>query len=167
MLVKSAEVQCRGPLTKSAIQQPSIRAFMEDLTLTTPNVPGSRQILKGLEELNTWSRMTFKPVESRFLVLKKGKVTNKFHFTFGSTQILSITNKPVKSLGKVFDCSLKDTAAIQSINQELEAWLAKVDKSSLPGKFNAWVFKHGIFPRILWPLMVYEVPISTVEGFER
>lgn len=39
MLVKSAEVQCRGPLTKSAIRQPSIRAFMEDLTLTTPNVP--------------------------------------------------------------------------------------------------------------------------------
>lgn len=30
MLVKSAEVECRGPLTKSGIRQPPIRAFMDD-----------------------------------------------------------------------------------------------------------------------------------------
>jgi len=42
-----------------------------------------------------------------------------------------------------------------------------VDKSGLPGKFKAWIYQHGILPRILWPLLVYEVPISTVEGFER
>jgi len=73
----------------------------------------------------------------------------------------------VKSLGKVFNCSLRDTAAINATNQDLEAWLATVDKSGLPGKFKAWVYQHGILPRILWPLLVYEVPISTVEGFER
>ena len=105
MLAKSAEVQCRGPLTKSGIRQPPIRAFMDDLTVTTPNVPGGRWILKGLEELTTWARMTFKPAKSRSLVLKKGKVTTKFHFTLGSVQIPFITDKPVKSLGKVFDCS--------------------------------------------------------------
>lgn len=49
---------------------------------------------------------------------KKRKVTNKFHLTLGSTQIPSITNRPVKSLGKVFDCILKDKAVIQSTNQE-------------------------------------------------
>ncbi|CAJ1076455.1 uncharacterized protein LOC119791846 [Xyrichtys novacula] len=67
----------------------------------------------------------------------------------------------------MFSCSLKDTAAIQSTNQELEAWLVAVDKSGLPGKFKAWVYQHGILPRILWPLLVYEVPISTIESFER
>jgi len=61
MLVKSAEVQCRGPLTKSGIQQPPITAFMDDVTVTTTSVPGSRQILKGLEEMITWVRMSFKP----------------------------------------------------------------------------------------------------------
>lgn len=70
-------------------------------------------------------------------MLKKGKVTNRFHFTLGSTRIPSITEKPVKSLGKVFDCSLKDTAAIQTTNRELEAWLTTLDRSGLPGKFKA------------------------------
>ncbi|XP_067280778.1 uncharacterized protein [Pseudorasbora parva] len=167
MLVKSAEVQCRGPLTKSGIRQPPIRAFMDDLMVTTPHEPGGRWILKGLEEMTSWARMCFKPAKSRALVLKKGKVSNKFSFTLGKTQIPSITDKPVKSLGKVFDCSLKDTAAIHAPNIELEGWLAAVDKSGLPGKFKAWIYQHGILPRILWPLLIYEVPISTIEGFER
>jgi len=61
---------------------------------------------------------SFKPVKSRSLVLKKGKTTDKFRFALGSTQIPSITEKPVKRLGKVFDCSFRD-----SINQshQLEA----------------------------------------------
>ena len=41
-----------------------------------------------------------------------------------------------------------------------------VDKFGLPGKFKAWIYQHGMLPRILWPLLVYDVPISTVEGFE-
>jgi len=76
MLVKSAEVQCRGPLTKSGVRQPPIRAFMDDLTVMTTFVPGSRWILKGLEEMITWARMSFKPMKSRSLVLKKGKTAS-------------------------------------------------------------------------------------------
>ncbi|KAL1248724.1 hypothetical protein QQF64_022042 [Cirrhinus molitorella] len=40
VLVKAAEVECRGPL--SGTQQPPIRAFMDDLTVTTSLVPGCR-----------------------------------------------------------------------------------------------------------------------------
>lgn len=61
MLVKSAEPECRGPKTKSGIRHPPIRAFMDDLTVTTVAVPGCRWILQGLERLTTWARMRFKP----------------------------------------------------------------------------------------------------------
>ncbi|XP_056097411.1 uncharacterized protein LOC130076370 [Rhinichthys klamathensis goyatoka] len=165
MLVKSAE-HCRGPLSKSGVRQPPIRAFMDDLTVTTTSVPGCRWILNGLQELMSWARMNFKPAKSRSLVLMKGKVTDKFHFSLGTTKIPSLTEEPVKSLGKVFNCSLRDAASIKATNQDLETWLAAVDKSGLPGKFKAWIYQHGILPRILWPLLVYEVPISTVESFE-
>ncbi len=80
MVVKSAEVECRGPLTKSGIRQPPIRAYMDDLTITTTSVPGSRWILQGLERVITWARMSFKPSKSRSMVLKKGKVVDKFCF---------------------------------------------------------------------------------------
>ncbi|XP_062387675.1 uncharacterized protein LOC134076569 [Sardina pilchardus] len=167
MLVKSAEVECRGPLTKSGTRQPPIRAFMDDLTVTTTSVPGCRWILKVLEQLISWARMEFKPAKSRALVVRKGKVTDRFRFSVGGTPIPSVTEKPVKSLGKMFDSTLKDTAALQATSSELGTWLSAVDKSGLPGKFKAWIYQHGILPRLLWPLLVYEVPLTTVEVFER
>ncbi|KAL6469714.1 hypothetical protein MHYP_G00208330 [Metynnis hypsauchen] len=167
MIVKSAEVECRGPLTKSGVRQPPIRAFMDDLTVTTTSVPGSRWILQGLEKLITWARMSFKPAKSRSLVLKKGKVTDRYRFSLAGATIPSITEQPVKSLGKLFHCSLKDSSSIQRTSKELEGWLRCVDRSGLPGRFKAWIYQHSILPRILWPLLVYAVPITTVEAMER
>ena len=100
--------------------------------------------------------MRFKPAKSRSMVLRKGKVEDKFNIT--GTAIPTITEKPVKSLGKVFDSSLRDTTSIQSTCTELDGWRKSVDKSGLPGKFKAWVYQYGILPRILWPLLVYAVP---------
>ncbi|XP_063056077.1 uncharacterized protein LOC134450154 [Engraulis encrasicolus] len=167
MLTKSAEPECRGPRMNSGQRQPPIRAFMDDLTVTTESVPGCRWILKGLEKMMEWARMRFKPAKSRSMVLRKGKVEDKFRFNITGTAIPTITEKPVKSLGKVFDSSLKDATSIQTTCAELEGWLKAVDKSGLPGKFKAWVYQHGILPRILWPLLVYAVPVSTVETLER
>ncbi|KAF7653375.1 hypothetical protein LDENG_00083870 [Lucifuga dentata] len=138
MLVKPAEVECRGPLTKSGVHQ-NLRSYhhQKDLMVTTTSVPGCRWILQGLVGLIAWARMWFKPAKSRALVLKQGKVMDKFCFSLGGIQILSITEKPVRSLGKVFDCTLNDTASLQSTRGELESWLMAVDKSGLPGKFKA------------------------------
>lgn len=66
IVVKSAEVECRGPLTKSGVRQPPIRAYMDDLTVTTSLVPGSRWILQGLGRIISWGRM-------KFASLKEGK----------------------------------------------------------------------------------------------
>ncbi|XP_035990671.1 uncharacterized protein LOC118562404 [Fundulus heteroclitus] len=167
MVVKSAEVECRGPLTKSGVRQPPIRAYMDDLTVTTASVPGCRWILHGLEKLISWARMSFNPSKSRSMVLKKGKVMDKFRFSISGTVIPTITEQPVKSLGKLFDSTLKDSVAIQKASLELGAWLTKVDKSGLPGRFKAWIYQHSILPRILWPLLIYAVPMTAVESLER
>lgn len=89
--------------------------FMDDLTVTTTSVPGARWILQGLETLMSWARMRFKTAKSRSLVLKKGKIADKFCFCLGEHQILSVTEKPVKSLGKVFNCSLNDRDTIKAV----------------------------------------------------
>ncbi|KAK1879795.1 Serine protease HtrA-like [Dissostichus eleginoides] len=101
--VKSVE----GPLRKSGLRQPPIRVFMDDLSVTTTSVPGARWVLQGLEKLVAWARMSFKPTKSQSLVLKRGKVIDKYRFRVGEDQIPSVT-EPVKSLGKVFNCSQKD-----------------------------------------------------------
>lgn len=114
----------------------------------------------------SWACMSFKPAKSRPLVLKKGKVTDRFPFRQGEHQILSVAEEPVKSLGKCFNCSLNDKGFIKVNSADPEGWLRTVDKSGLPGRFKVWVYQHGILPRILWPLLNYEVPMTLVKGFE-
>ena len=77
MLVKAAEVECRGPLSRSGVHQSPIRAYMDDLTVMTTSVMGGRWLLKGLERNMTWARMYFKPAKSRSLVLKKARSWRK------------------------------------------------------------------------------------------
>ena len=167
MLVKAAEVECRGPLSRSGVRQSPIRAYMDDLTVTTTSVMGGRWLLKGLERNMTWARMYFKPAKSRSLVLKKGKVMEKVGFIVAGETIPTLSEKPIKSLGKTFNSSLKDTAAKQKTIKDLEEWLTKIDKSGLPGRFKAWLFQRAVLPRILWPLLVYDIPITIVESLER
>ena len=45
--------------------------------------------------------------------------------------------------------------------------MGKIDKSGLPGRFKAWLYQHAALPRIMWPLTVYSVPITTMEAMER
>lgn len=111
--------------------------------------------------------MSINPAKSKSLVLRKGKVTDRFHFTLGDPKIPSVSEKPGKSLGNFFTSNLKDTAARQVTSNDLVTWLKAVDKSGLPGKFKAWIYQHGILPRLLWPLLIYEISLTIVEGFER
>lgn len=78
-----------------------------------------------------------------------------------------MSEKPVKSFGKLFPGDLKDTASRQATGDDLNSWLSAVDRSGLPGKFKASICQHRTLPRLLWPLLVNEVPISTVETFKR
>ena len=45
--------------------------------------------------------------------------------------------------------------------------LVNIDKTGLSGKFKAWIFQHGLLPRLIWPLMLYDIALTTVEGMER
>lgn len=81
--------------------------------------------------------------------------------------IPSVAEKPVKHLGKVYTSDLKDTTAQQACANDLSTWLTTVDKSGLPGKFKAWIYQHGILPRLLRPVLMYEVPITTMESYDR
>lgn len=167
LLVKSAETKSRGPVLSSGVKQPPTRAFMDDMTVTAKSVPEGRWMLEDLSNLIKWARMKFKPTKSRSLVLKKGKVENKYRFRIGADTIPTLTDNPVKSLGKWFRACLNDKEAVSDMLQQTTVWMKATDRSGLPGRFKTWCFQHGILPRILWPLLIYEVPMSTVEGLER
>ena len=45
--------------------------------------------------------------------------------------------------------------------------MRSINKTGQPGKFNAWINQHGVLPRIAWPLLLYEITLTTVEKLER
>jgi hypothetical protein len=56
--------------------------------------------------------MEFKPAKSRSLSIKKGK-SCIVEFTIGSKKFPAVFLDPVKSLGRIYVATLKDTKAIQ------------------------------------------------------
>ena len=75
--------------------------------------------------------------------------------------------KPVKSLGRWYDASLNDKGQCKELRQEMIRGISGIDRSGLPGKLKLWCLQFGLLPRLMWPLTVYEVPISKVEKLER
>ena len=123
-------------------------------------------VVKIIRSVIKWARMKFNPKKSRTLVIKKGKVLKNFVFKISDERIPTVSEAPVKSLGKMFDDTLKDGNTKLSAIAQIEKWLLSVDESELPGKFKVWIFQHDILPRILWPLMLYDFPLSTVERWK-
>ena len=109
----------------------------------------------------------FNHFESRSFVMKKRRTADKFRFSIAGTMIPTLSECPVKSLGKIFNIILRDTNDVRAAVGDLELWLARVDKSGLPSRFKAWLYQHVVLPRILWLLFVYDSPMTVVETMER
>jgi len=167
LIIKAASRESRGPKTNTGIRLPSNRGFMDDMTVTTETHIQARWILQALGETVRWARMAFKPRKSRYLIVKKGKVTEKFKMTIQDEDIPSVISNPIKCLGKWFDSTLTDKNSQARLKQQVEEGLRRIDKAGLPGKFKAWIYQHGLLARLVWPLMVNEIPISCVERLEQ
>ena len=167
LLINATKRETRGPKTTSGVYMPSTRGFMDDLTITTQTHVQARWMLSALEEATTWARMKFKPRKSRGLIIKKGQPTQRFNLQVQGEDIPSIMDNPIKCLGKWYDATLQDGENIKRINNQLKEGLKAIDRTGLPGKFKAWLFQNGLLPRLMWPLMLYEIATSAVEGLER
>ncbi|XP_069105862.1 uncharacterized protein [Argopecten irradians] len=83
-----------------------------------------------LEDIVTWARMKFKPTKSRSLVLKAGRVKEERFKVVGS-DIPTISEKPVQSLGKWFDDSLNDRNSVVEMRRQADEWMKTVDGKAL------------------------------------
>ena len=82
-------------------------------------------------------------------------------------EIPSIVGNLINCLGKWFNESLTDKESIEDTKKKLLSRLKTVDGSGLPGKYKAWIYQHGILPRLLWLLLINDIVTTTVEAMER
>ena len=64
MILKSDEIQCRGPKADDGTKSHPCRAFMDGITVMTQFITSTKWILKTLEETANWAHMFFKPEKS-------------------------------------------------------------------------------------------------------
>ncbi|XP_078621248.1 uncharacterized protein LOC144887724 [Branchiostoma floridae x Branchiostoma japonicum] len=141
--------------------------FIMGMNLIIEAAAKARWMLSELDHMATWARMRFKPKKSRCMVIRRGKITSRFKLEVQGEPIPTIVGNPIKCLGKWFDESLTDKKNVSSTVRQAEEWLRRIEKSGLPGKFKAWLYQHGLLPRLMWLLSVYDIPLTSVAEVER
>ncbi|KAJ8393735.1 hypothetical protein AAFF_G00057880 [Aldrovandia affinis] len=166
VIIRASKWVVGGERTKNGLRLPPIRAYMDDMTTLTTTAACTRRLLGKLQENIKWARMKIKPNKPRSISIVKGELKD-VRFCIGDDPIPTVSEQPVKSLGRWYNASLKDKEQVQQLRQDIVNGLDNINKTLLPGKLKLWCLQFGLLPRIMWPLTIYEVPITTVEKMER
>ena len=142
---------------------PSVKAFMDDTTILSSKEFTTQKLISFMDELMIWWRMKFKPQKSRSLSLRRRKLNQNIDFEIGGQRIPTVSDLPVKSLGRWYDESMKDTSQVKETSKTLQEGLLKIYRCPLQGKYKVWCLQHVFIQMLLWPLLVYEILTSADE----
>ncbi|KAK3738754.1 hypothetical protein RRG08_035634 [Elysia crispata] len=138
---------------------------MDDTTIIYSKEYEPRRMLERFDVLIAWCRMKFKLKKSRSLSVRKDKIDATTTFTVANHQIPTVSQEPVRSLGRWYNSSMKDTKrGLETVDLATEGLLA-INRCSLQGKLKVKVW-YTLIPKLLWPLLVYEICSNTVEAIE-
>ena len=110
--------------------------------------------------------MKFKPKKSRSLSVRKGKIDATTIFTVGNQQTPTVSQEPVKSLGRWYDSSMKDTKrGLETVEHATEG-LLHINRCGFQGKLKVWCLQLMLIPKLLWPLLgvAWSLRVSEVQG---
>ncbi|KAK3755810.1 hypothetical protein RRG08_010413 [Elysia crispata] len=145
---------------------PPLKAFMDDATIICSKEDETRRMLERLDVLMAWCRIKFKPKKSRSLPVRKSKIDETTIFTVASQQIPTVSQEIVKSLGRWYDSFLKDIKRrLETVELATEGLLA-INRCGLQGKLKVYCLQFMLIPKLLCPLLVYEICSTTVQATE-
>ena len=66
-------------------------------------------------------------------ILKKPNImqqiqSSNHHFMLSGNEIPTVSEQPVKSLGRLYTEDLKDTNRVRELHDDLDDWLTRIDK---------------------------------------
>ena len=169
--ITSEPVECYQ--TSTNIPLPPIRAFMDDMNLMSSSIEGTQQLLQRSCKALEWARMECRPTKSRCIVIKKGRSLSDTPFSSAvrdqqSSQVIpSIHTNPIKFLGRVVNGALNDKKSVADIEKKLNEGLKLIHRSKLGGKEKLWILSNLLIAKIRWPIMIYEISITTCLKLER
>ena len=175
-IILEYSMQARVPqFTTNNTVLPLLRAFMDDLSLMSSTVSGAQTLLSRCITAVNWAGLEFRADKSCSIVIVKGRSMNTTPFSVSkasdqpdvSSWIPSIHSRPIKFLGRIIDGSISDRNSSAELTDKLLVGLRVIDKSHFTGTQKLWILQHLLIPRIQWPLLIYEIPISLAFKLEQ
>ncbi|CAN0028026.1 unnamed protein product [Heterosigma akashiwo] len=71
----------------------------------------------------------------------------------------------IKLLGVQIQWDLGSGTIFEMLGNKLKGWLAKVDECSLPGAFKVWIVNYVVYSRLVWHLVVYDIPDTVIRDW--
>ncbi len=161
-----ARVMVGGMKLPSGQRLPPVRGYMDDITTILQTAACTTRLLKRIDELVGWARMKIKPAKSRSLSLRKGVRSDHTIFVAGGEEIPLLANQSVRSLGRTYTADFSDRQMGETVRKQLADGLARINQSQLPGKYKVWSYQFILYPRVMWPLKMSEVPSSVAEKLD-
>lgn len=166
VMIRIGLTRSKGVTLERGVSVSSMKAFMDDITVVEERFEDAMGVIGKLDQAVEWGCMKFKPSKCRSLVIVRGKVKDSVVMVAGE-EIPSVKQRGVKSLGRWYKYPVSDRARGKEFEKEVEDGLEKIDRSWLRGKWKCWCYHHVLLPKLLWPLLVYEIPLSKVEAMEK
>lgn len=166
VILMGARVMVGGMKLPSGQRLPPVRGYMDDITTILQTAACTTRLLKRIDELVGWARMKIKPAKSRSLSLRKGVRNDHTIFVAGGEEIPLLANQPVRSLGRTYTADLSDRQMGETVRKQLADGLARINQSQLPGKYKVWSYQFILYPRVMWPLKMSEVPSSVADKLD-
>ena len=109
-VILKAAGDCAGPVNLvGGCYMPPLEAFVDETNIICSKEDETCRKLERLDVLMAWGRMKFKPKKFCSLSFRKSKIDAMTIFTVASQQIVTVSQEPVKSLGRWYDSPMKDT----------------------------------------------------------
>ena len=125
MLMMSVKDETKGRKSASGQQQVNSRLFMDDIATTTRNLVQTKHLLDRVDKKLREAGLEVKSEKCRSLVIIKGQVSQKTPM-IGGKPITSVTEKPVKYLGKQYNSTLTEREQIEETAKELKKSLTRI-----------------------------------------
>ncbi|KAL2099527.1 hypothetical protein ACEWY4_003921 [Coilia grayii] len=167
VILIGARKMAGGVKLPSGQRLPPVRGYMDDITTILQTAACTARLLKRIDELVAWARMKIKPTKSRSLSLRKGVRSDRTVFVASGEEIPLLATQPVRSLGRTYTADLSDKQMGEAVRKQLADGLAKISESQLPGKYKVWSYQFILYPRVMWPLKMCEVPSSVADKMDR
>ena len=164
-IVASVKKVTKGPKLSSGQYQVNSRLFMDDIVTSTETMVQTSSLISKLVEKLDYAGLTAKPEKCRSLVIYKGKVLDK-QIEIKGKPITQLQDKSIKYLGKSYNANLDEKEQMKAIESQVIGDLKKVERCRLPGRYKAWMLQYMLLPRLMWPLSIYNVPMSFVDRLQ-